>query len=340
LADRIGYKPAILGGFVVRALGFLLFATSRDVLGVLGGSLVTALGGALFDPPGRAALAHLTLDRERQDVYAAAGSASWLGQIIGPLIGALLLPYSFELVSIVSASAFLVAAVQAAVFLPGGMRGEVGGVTFWATLGSAARDREFMRFTGLLLGYYFLATQPTITLPLLAARLVGPEAIGPLFAIQAGLAILLQVPLVRWTARRAGPLSQVSMAMLFMGMGFAVFAIASGFPLRALGVAVLASGQLLVQPVQSMVTARLSRGRGGAYFGVGSLALALGGALGNGTGGALVDLGTASGVSWLPWTAMAVVGLLTAVGFVWLDRDPRLRARLAGGMGPATVRRA
>ena len=339
LADRIGYKPAILGGFLVRAVGFLLFAASRDLLGVLAGSLVTALGGALFDPPGRAALAHLTLDRERQNVYAAAGSASWLGQIVGPLIGALLLPYSFELVSVVSAGAFLLAAVQAAIFLPGGMRGDVG-VTFWATLGFAARDREFMRFTGLLLGYYFLATQPTITLPLLATRLVGPEAIGPLFAIQAGLAMLLQVPLVRWIARRAGPLSQVTLAMLLMGGGFVVFALANGFALLAVGVAIVASGQILVQPVQSTVTARLGRGRGGAYFGVGSLALAFGGALGNGTGGALVDLGSASGVAWLPWTAMAVVGLLTALGFVWLDHDPRLRARLGGGAARAPVRRA
>jgi DHA1 family multidrug resistance protein-like MFS transporter len=341
LSDRVGYKPIIVAGFLVRAVGFLLFAVSHDALGVLAGALVTALGGSLFDPPSRASLAYLTRERERHNVYAAAGTAAWLGQVIGPLLGAVLLPLSFELVSVAAATAFLAAALQAAVFLPGGMRGEHGGLGLWRSIGSALGDREFMRFTGLLLGYYFLATQPTITLPLLAARLVGPEAIGPLFAIQAGLAMVLQVPLVRWTTRRAGPLSQVTLAMLLMGLGFVVFALADGFLLLALGVAIVASGQILVQPVQSTVTARLGGGRGGAYFGVGSLALAFGGALGNGTGGALVDLGSASGVPWLPWTAMAAVGLLTALGFVWLDRDPRLRARLSsGGMRPATVRRA
>ena len=331
-ADHIGYKPAIVAGFVVRAAGFLLFAVSHDVPGVMAGAVVTALGGALFDPPGRAALAHLTPDHERQTVYSAAGSASWLGQVIGPLVGALLLPFSFELVTLASAAAFLLAAAQAALFLPGGMRGDMGGVTFWGSLGGALGDRDFMRFTGLLLGYYFLATQPTITVPLLAARLVGPEAIGPLFAIQAGLGMLLQVPLGRWTARRAGPLAQVALALLLMALGFIVFAVAGGFVLLALGVGLLALGQLLIQPVQSTVTARLAGGRGGAYFGVGSLALAFGGALGNGTGGALVDLGGRSGAAWLPWWALAGVGILSALGFAWLNRDRHLQARLSPGL--------
>lgn len=340
LADRVGYKPAILAGFLVRAAGFLVFAVSRTGPAVLGGALVTALGGALFDPPGRAALAYLTPESERQNVYAAAGTAAWMGQAIGPLVGALLLLFSFELVSIASAAVFVLAALQAAVFLPGGLRGDVGHVTFWATLGSALGDREFVRFTALLLGFYFLSTQPVITVPLLAARLVGPAAIGPLFAIQAGLAMLLQVPLVHWTARRAGPLAQVSLAMLVMGVGFILFALADGFRLLALATAVVAVGQLFVTPAQSTVTARLAGGRGGAYFGVGSLALAVGGALGNATGGVLLDLGTRVGAPWLLWWSMAGVGALTAIGFVWLNGDRRLRRRLAGGMSPALARSA
>src|SRR5437762_1154620 len=87
--------------------------------------LTRDLGGALFDPPSRASLAYLTHEGERQSVYAAMGTASWLGQAIGPLLGAVLLPFSFEIVSVASAAAFLVAAIQAAVLLPGGMRGEV-----------------------------------------------------------------------------------------------------------------------------------------------------------------------------------------------------------------------
>src|SRR5439155_24563701 len=145
------------------------------------------------------------------------------------LLGALLLGFSFEVVSIGSALAFLVAAIQAALLLPGGMRGEVGGLSMFASIGEALRDREVMWFTALLLGFYFLSIQPTSTVPLLAARLVGPEAIGPLFAIQAALAMTLQLPLVRWTARRAGPFMQVSGAMLLMCLRFIGYAIATNF---------------------------------------------------------------------------------------------------------------
>jgi DHA1 family multidrug resistance protein-like MFS transporter len=257
------------------------------------------------------------------------GTASWLGQVIGPLVGALLLPFSFELVSVASAAAFLLAAIQAAALLPGGMRGEVGGLTLFASIGEALRDREFMWFTGLLLGFYFLAIQPTITVPLLAARLVGPEAIGPLFAIQAGLAMTLQVPLVRWTTRRAGPLAQVSGAMLLMAVGFIGYALAGNFLGLALATGVVAIGQLLISPVQSSVTARLGGGRGGAYFGVGSLALAVGGALGNGTGGALIDLSQRASLAWLPWVGMSAVALISAAGFAILQRNAYLQRRLA-----------
>jgi MFS transporter, DHA1 family, multidrug resistance protein len=335
LADRVGYKPVIVAGFLVRSLGFLLFALSQSFSGIIAGALVTAVGGALFDPPSRASLAYLTPEKERQSVYAAMGTASWLGQAIGPLLGALLLAFSFEVVSIASALAFFVAAVQAALLLPGGMRGEVGGLSMFASIGEALRDREFMWFTALLLGFYFLSIQPTITVPLLAARLVGPEAIGPLFAIQAALAMTLQVPLVRWTARRAGPLMQVSGAMVLMGLAFVGYAISTNFLGLALATGILAIAQLLIQPVQSTVTARLGGGRGGAYFGVGSLALAFGGALGNGTGGALIDLSARANVSWLPWMGMAGVALASAVGFVLLQRNGHLQRRLSPRSTPS-----
>jgi DHA1 family multidrug resistance protein-like MFS transporter len=213
------------------------------------------------------------------------------------------------------------------------MRGELGGASMLGSIGQALRDREFMLFTALLLGFYFLATQPTITVPLLAAQLVGAEAIGPLFAIQAGLAMLLQVPLVRWTTRHAGPLVQVSGAMLLMGLGFVGYALAADFVGLAISTAIVAMGMLLITPVQSTVTARLGGGKGGAYFGVGSLALAVGGALGNGSGGALIDLSARAGVAWLPWAGMCGIGAVSALGFALLQRDPRMRARLqAGGM--------
>ena len=122
------------------------------------------------------------------------------------------------------------------------MRGEVGGQTVWASLGNTLTDRDFVRFTGLLLGFYFLSSQLTITVPLLTARLVGAEAIGPLFALQAAVAMVLQVPLVRWANTRIQPLMQVSAAMLLMGCGFVGYALATYFVHLAVATALVRAG--------------------------------------------------------------------------------------------------
>ncbi len=336
LSDRVGYKPAILAGFVIRIVGFLVYAVSTDPVGIVTATVVTALAGSFFDPPARAALAHLTPERERQGVYAAGGTANWIGQVVGPLVGAVLLPFSFTWVCLAAASAFLIAAIQAAVVLPSGMRGDVGTATIWVSIRAALRDGEFARFTALLLGYFFLATQVVITVPILTSRLAGPSAIGLVFAIQAGLSMVLQVPVARWVSRRIGPIQQMVLAMVLLAVGFGGYGFVRDFPQLALSTVVVALGQILVAPVQPVVTARLAGGRGGAYFGVGALALAVGGSLGAATGGMLMDLGDRLDAPWVPWMAMAAIGLVTALGYVRLSRDRRLLARLSTRPRPAT----
>jgi MFS family permease len=151
----------------------------------------------------------------------------------------------------------------------------------------------------------------------------------------------LQVPLVRWTTRHAGPMVQVSGALLLMGLGFVGYAVAGNFIGLALATGLVAIGQLLISPVQSTVTARLGGGKGGAYFGVGGLALAVGGALGNGSGGALIDISARAGLAWLPWIGMSGVAVVSAIGFAILQRDTRLQKRLQrlGSSRGARVRR-
>jgi DHA1 family multidrug resistance protein-like MFS transporter len=59
----------------------------------------------------------------------------------------------------------------------------------------------------------------------------------------------------------------------------------------------------------------------GSYFGVGSLALALGGGIGNFAGGLLYDLGQQLAFPMLPWLTFGAVGLLTASGLYFLHRQ-------------------
>jgi hypothetical protein len=50
--------------------------------------------------------------------------------------------------------------------------------------------------------------------------------------------------------------------------------------------------------------------------------------LGNGSGGALVDLSARAGLAWLPWIGMSCVALISAVSFALLQRDARFQSRL------------
>lgn len=341
LSDRIGYKPAIVAGFAVRSVGFAAFGVVDTLAGVLVAATIMALGGTLFDPPSRAGLARLTPEHERANVYAASGVAAWSGQAVGPLIGTALLPVGFQWVSWTAAFLFLLGSLQAALFLPGGMRGHVGAsVTVFQSVAATMRDRSFAAFTALMVGYYFLVLQLVVTVPILANRRIGPEAIGPIFAIQAVLALVLQVPLTRWATGRFGSFAQLAGSMSLIAGGFAVYSVAGTFWPMAVATAIVAVGQLLVWPVQSTLTARLAGGRAGAYFGVGALALGVGGALGTAGGGFLLDTGDRLGVPWLPWLVMSAIALGTGLGFWRLGQDPRLQARLVALAPPAPARAA
>ena len=63
LSDRVGYKPAIMVGLVVRASGFAVFGITESLPGLVLGAMLSALGGSLFDTPGKAALSALSPPR-------------------------------------------------------------------------------------------------------------------------------------------------------------------------------------------------------------------------------------------------------------------------------------
>src|SRR5690348_11377697 len=65
LADRVGYRSVIAAGMAVRALGFFGFGLGDSLPVILVSAVVAALGGALFEATGKAALAMLAGPQER-----------------------------------------------------------------------------------------------------------------------------------------------------------------------------------------------------------------------------------------------------------------------------------
>lgn len=108
LCDRIGPKPLIVTGMLIRAGGFVAMAFSHSFWPVLGSALLAGLGGSMFESPKAASLAALSGPENRQRLFATVGVVSGMGTTIGTQAGALLIRADFAVVCLVSASAYVI----------------------------------------------------------------------------------------------------------------------------------------------------------------------------------------------------------------------------------------
>jgi DHA1 family multidrug resistance protein-like MFS transporter len=321
LADRIGAKGLICAGLLVRALGIAGMAWANSFALLLGTCVLAALGGALFESPRAAAIAALTDERDRARFYSISGVVGGLGMALGPLLGALLIKFDFSLVALVASACFFTTFFVTLVLLPP-VRVAAGRRGMWDGVGLALRDRPFMLFNVLLMGYWFMWVQLTISLPLIAKEISGQsEAVSWVYMLNSGMSVLLQYPLLRLAERRFRPLPILIMGMALMAVGLGNVALAHSVPALLLCVACFSVGALLATPSQQTVTAGLANPAAlGSYFGVNSLALALGGGLGNFSGGVLYGLGQQLNTPALPWLIFCAVGGAAAFGLALIDR--------------------
>ncbi len=328
LADRFGVRGLIGAGVLVRAIGFisLAWATSPGLLFVA--MTLSALGGALFEAPSRAAVAALTREEERARFYSITGVVSGLGMTLGPLAGALLLRLNFQAVALGAAACFGLVFLIVLWLLPP-IRVAAGRLSLGSGLNLVRRDRTFLVFTALTMGYWFMWVQITLSLPLAAERLTGnPEAVGVVYALNAGTTVLFQYPVFRFAERFLRPLPIMIIGMALMALGLGAVAAAGDIGILLACVAIFTLGSILATPTQQSITASLADPRAlGSYFGVNALALAFGGALGNLAGGALTDAARRVGQPALPWLTFALLGLGSAIGLAMLaERLQRRRA--------------
>jgi DHA1 family multidrug resistance protein-like MFS transporter len=332
LADQIGVKPLICCGLAVRTAGFVLMAWATTLPLLFFSALLAAIGGALFESPRAAAIAALTRPEERQRFYSLAGVIGGVGMALGPLLGAVLFHVDFAVVALVGAGCFTLNLIQTLIMLPSVRVANSPG-HFGYGIGLVLRDRPFLRYTVLLMGYWFMWVQLSISLPLVARQLSGTsDSVGLIYAVNAVMTIALQYPLLRFLAPRVRPLALLTLGVALMSLGLGGIALAHGVVALVICVIVFSLGALLIQPTQQTVTAALANPAAlGSYFGVSSLALALGGGLGNFSGGLLYGLGQQYHAPALPWLVFCAVGGSAALGLgrmYWLRERPMSDGRI------------
>ncbi len=326
LADRLGAKGLICAGLYTRVIGFGLMAWADRYWILMLSAIITALGGGIFESPKAAAVATLTDETNRRRYYSMMGVVAGLGTALGTLAGALLIRVDFARVSLAGAVVFLIAATLMLVFLPSievatERHGLFQGIAY------AMRDRIFMKYALLLMGYWFIATQFNLPLTLRATSVMGTESAAAwIFGIQAGVTIVLGYPLPRIIERRisAFPMLVLGIGLIAVGMGAVAGAV--NIPLLFTCVFLISFGTILARPGEQMVCAGMADPAArGSYFGVAALSLAIGGGFGTYAGGVIYDAGLDADRPEIPWIVFAAVGLIAVAG-LWRIRHDVLEA--------------
>ncbi|KUO11423.1 MFS transporter [Streptomyces sp. DSM 15324] len=359
LADRLGYKPMIVAGCVLRTVGFAALGLVDSLAALLAASAATGLAGALFNPAVRAYLA-VDAGERRVEAFALFNVFYQAGILLGPLVGMVLTGVDFRVTCLVAAGIFALLSIVQIRALParrkdgeqerGGTRGSV--LAEWRGI---LANRPFLLFSAAMIGSYVLTFQVYLSLPLEVRRLggdgeSGTAAVAVLFAVSGLGTILGQTRVTAWCKARYEPGQALVRGLAVMALAFVPLLLATAVPVPGAGAGrwllaalpptlaalLLAVGTMIAYPFEMDTIVRLSGDRLVAtHYGLYNTVCGIGITLGNLLTGAALDAARSAGMPALPWISLTALGLACAAALYGLHTTGRLRA--LPEQRPATV---
>ncbi|PSH22103.1 MFS transporter [Yersinia pseudotuberculosis] len=329
IADRFGAKPMIVTGMLMRAAGFALMAMADEPWILWLACALSGLGGTLFDPPRTALVIKLTRPHERGRFYSLLMMQDSAGAVIGALIGSWLLQYDFHFVCWTGAAIFVLAAGWNAWLLPA-YRISTVRAPMKEGLMRVLRDRRFVTYVLTLTGYYMLAVQVMLMLPIVVNELAGsPAAVKWMYAIEAALSLTLLYPLARWSEKRFSLEQRLMAGLLIMTLSLFPIGMITHLQTLFMFICFFYMGSILAEPARETLGASLADSRArGSYMGFSRLGLALGGALGYTGGGWMYDTGKTLDMPELPWFLLGIIGLIILAGLYWQFNRRRIESAM------------
>jgi MFS family permease len=337
LADRLGYKPLIVAGCVLRTVGFGLLVFADSLPAVLIASAATGFAGALFNPAVRAYLAADSGER-RVEAFATFNIFYQAGILAGPLAGLALLAFDFRIVAASAAAVFAILTVAQLFALPQHQATpEADRATVWQDWQTVVKNRSFLLFSMAMIGSYVLSFQVYLALPLHAKALVPVHeslVVAMVFVVSGLVAVAGQLRITRWFTKRWGSGHSLVIGMVILAVAFTPMIL---FPNGArlgetaavtalvVAAAVLAAGSAAVFPFEMDTVVSLADNRlVGTHYGFYNTIVGIGILVGNLATGALMHAARAAGLEELIWLALTAIGLASAAALYWLDRSGRL----------------
>lgn len=306
LADRVGYRPMMVVGSLVRALGFAGFLVFSNFLPLLLSTLLIGLGGGLYGPAVMGVFATQPLG-VRGRVFALHNLVLNLGVVVGPALGGLLAFTGPKLPFLGSAVAFsllgLTLVIAGDVF-PRPLERP----TVLENYRRVLAHRPFCTFLLVMTLWWVLYSQLFVAFPVRAVQLGGGAQWAGVLFIANGVTGLATIFLVMRLLGRVSPLRLSTWGFLIAAAGFGLVPLVGSVWWLVLCVAIYTVAETVMLPSgEVQVAAYAGEHSGASFFGVYEGSWALGGSIGNYLGSWLILSGSVV-IPWLVYAALALLG--------------------------------
>lgn len=336
LADRFGFRRALMFAYAVMTVGYFLlgslsapwmepFRSAGDLKWLVGAILmVPALGPGLVKPCVAGTTARASNENVRSIGYSIYYTLVNVGGFVGPIVASLVrqsigIEFVFRLAAL---SVFLMFWVTFFFYHEPGRATEIQVTSrgsaisnMFVVLGNA----RFVVFLIVYSGYWVLFWQEYVSLPLFIRGYINPKAnVDALLSIDALTVICFQI-VVSLLTKRIATFGALTLGIFVSSVAWVPLALHPAVSTAAAALAVVALGEIIQSPRYYEYVSKLAPpGQQGLYMGYAFLPIAIGyfgaGALG---GYLLHQFGDIQKRPPLMWYVIVGVGMLTAL-LMWI----------------------
>ena len=315
LCNRIGSRYSLCVAGAARGLGFVLFGCSSSTAVLLLASVLSGIGGALFFPAALVLYTEYTDDQNRMRVFAQREVFNGIGNLVGPVIGSVLLLSGFKILCIISGLIFFLSIALVLLLIPAGSKsyGQINKTKM--TYKSVLCNRNFLLSAPLVMLVTVLMNQHAIALSVRIDQ-IAPDYrfVGIISSVSAVVIVLLQVKSMELLEKRFSIIEIIGLSIVFFMVGFTLIGWVDAIWGMYFGSVLCAVGTMIFVPAKNMLVIQYApREYIAAYSGLYGLISTIGNTT-IGTGfGAIYDLSVDSRYRYLPWVIILLMGTVTLV---------------------------
>jgi len=329
IADRVGRRPLLLAtlfaGILLYLVMALLIGASAGLLAIVAAYTAVRCVLMMMRPAMTAIVVDLSPKERLTETYGLLRIATNLGWAAGPAAGGYLASsLSYAWLFALTGAIGIIALLVTFLFLPESF-GQPSEKVSVGSVFNAASDRSFLKFVGLNLLVFVVASQMISTLSVFTVDRGGfsPSAYGLLLTINGLVVVLLQYPASR-AIGRVSKYTALSLGSLLYGLGYLMMGWVGAFSVAAAAMVVITLGEIIWSPTTLAVVGELSpQDSRGRYMGFFGLSDTIGVSIGPMLGGALLDVFPTRPI--LIWGSISILAVLAAAGFRLADGSRRAR---------------